>query len=123
MITGCLQVKNETYYAVLYLKVNGKRKPKWISTGLPIKGTSERKAEKAFDQIRLDYEKAFEEKERKEAEEKAREESEGSPQHSLFSRGRAANMLKCLSSKTTRSSPTTTAARPFADKQNKSRRR
>ena len=77
MITGCLQVKNDTYYAVLYLKVDGKRKPKWISTGLPIKGTSERKADKAFDQIRLDYEKALEEKERKEAEEKAHEEAEG----------------------------------------------
>ena len=36
MITGCLQQKNGLYYAVLYLKVDGKRKPKWISTKLPI---------------------------------------------------------------------------------------
>ncbi|WP_411677868.1 tyrosine-type recombinase/integrase [Caproicibacter sp.] len=73
MITGCLQQKNNTYYAVLYVKVDGKRKTKWISTGLPVAGTSQRKAQKAFDQIRLEYEQAQEEKERQEAEEKARE--------------------------------------------------
>ena len=77
MITGCLQQKNNTYYAVLYVKVDGKRKPKWVSTGLPVEGTSERKAKKAFDQIRLEYERAQEEKERKEAEEKARKLIEG----------------------------------------------
>ena len=50
MITGCLQKKNGYYYAVLYLKVNGKRKTKWIATKLPVSGTSERKAQKALDQ-------------------------------------------------------------------------
>lgn len=55
MITGCLQEKNNTYYAVLYIKVDGKRKTKWIPTGLPVEGTSDRKAKKAFDQIRLGY--------------------------------------------------------------------
>ncbi|MGN1112078.1 MAG: hypothetical protein ACI4RP_02635 [Acutalibacteraceae bacterium] len=45
-VTGSLQVKNGTYYAVLNLKdENGKRKQKWISTGLPIKG-NKRRAEK-----------------------------------------------------------------------------
>lgn len=77
MITGCLQQKNNTYYAVLYIKVDGKRKTKWISTGLPVEGTSQRKAQKAFNQIRLEYEQTQEEKERKEAEEKARELIEG----------------------------------------------
>lgn len=73
MITGCLQEKNNTYYALLYLKVDGKRKVKWISTGLTVEGTSERKAKKVFEQIRLEYEQAQEEQERKEAEEKLRE--------------------------------------------------
>ena len=62
MITGCLQQKNNTYYAVLYIKVDGKRKTKWVPTGLPVAGTSDRKAKKAFDQIRLDYEQEQEEK-------------------------------------------------------------
>lgn len=45
-VTGSLQVKNGIYYAVLNLKdENGKRKQKWISTGLPIKG-NKRRAEK-----------------------------------------------------------------------------
>ena len=77
MITGCLQQKNNTYYAVLYTKVDGKRKTKWIPTGLPVEGTSERKAKKAFDQIRLEYEREQEEKERRAAEERARELIEG----------------------------------------------
>ena len=77
MITGCLQQKNNTYYAVLYIKVDGKRKTKWIPTGLPVAGTSDRKAKKAFDQIRLDYEQEQEAKERREAEERVRELIEG----------------------------------------------
>ncbi len=56
MITGCLQKKNGYYYAVLYLKVDGKRKPKWVSTRLPVSSTSERKAQKALDEIRIQYE-------------------------------------------------------------------
>lgn len=55
MITGCLQKKNGYYYAVLYLKVDGKRKTKWIATKLPVSGTSERKAQKALDEIRMQY--------------------------------------------------------------------
>jgi len=56
MITGCLQKKNGYYYAVLYLKVDGKRKTKWVATKLPVSTTSEHKAQKALDEIRLQYE-------------------------------------------------------------------
>ena len=56
MITGCLQKKNGYYYAVLHLKVDGKRKTKWIATKLPVSTTSERKAQKALDEIRMQYE-------------------------------------------------------------------
>ena len=61
MITGSLQKKNGSYYAALNLKVDGKRKVKWIATGLPVEGTSIRKAQKALDQIRAAYEKLEEE--------------------------------------------------------------
>ncbi|MFQ8998838.1 tyrosine-type recombinase/integrase [Allofournierella massiliensis] len=68
MITGSLQQKNGYYYAVLYLKVDGKRKCKWIPTKLPVNGTSNRKAQKAFDEIRIEYEREQKEIQRKEAE-------------------------------------------------------
>lgn len=68
MITGSLQQKNGYYYAVLYIKVDGKRKCKWIPTKLPVNGTSNRKAQKAFDDIRIEYEREQEEIQRKEAE-------------------------------------------------------
>ena len=51
MITGCLQQKNGFYYAVLYLKVNGRRRCKWVPMRLPVEGTSARKAQKAFDEM------------------------------------------------------------------------
>lgn len=57
MITGCLQQKNGFYYAVLYVKVDGKRKTKWIATKLPVDTTSPRKAKIRFDEIREQYEK------------------------------------------------------------------
>lgn len=44
-MTGSLQVKNGKYYIVLNSYENGKRKPKWIATGLPEKG-NKRKAER-----------------------------------------------------------------------------
>ena len=62
MITGCLQQKNGFYYAVLYLKVNGRRRCKWVPMRLPVEGTSARKAQKAFDEIRLQYEREEEER-------------------------------------------------------------
>ena len=44
--TGSVQLKNGKWYAVLNLyDENGKRKPKWISTGLPERG-NKKKAEK-----------------------------------------------------------------------------
>lgn len=43
-MTGSLQIKNDKFYMVLNFYENGKRKPKWISTGLPVKG-NRRKAE------------------------------------------------------------------------------
>lgn len=45
-ITGNLQEKSGKWYAVLNLKDGkGKRKQKWINTGLPIRG-NKKKAEK-----------------------------------------------------------------------------
>ena len=45
MIAGHLQEKKGYYYIVLnFVDENGKRKPKWIATGLPVKG-NKRKAE------------------------------------------------------------------------------
>ena len=39
MVAGHLQEKKGYYYAVLsYYNSAGKRKTKWISTGLPVKG-------------------------------------------------------------------------------------
>ena len=35
-MTGSLQVKNDKFYMVLNSTENGKRKQKWISTGLPV---------------------------------------------------------------------------------------
>lgn len=43
-MTGSLTVKNGKYYAVLNVYENGKRKKKWINSGLPEKG-NKRKAE------------------------------------------------------------------------------
>ncbi len=57
-MTGSLQIKNDKYYAVLNLKTeNGKRKSKWISMGLPVKGNS-RKAQQRLREILDEYEKA-----------------------------------------------------------------
>ena len=43
-MTGSLTVKNGKYYAVLNVYENGKRKKKWICSGLPEKG-NKRKAD------------------------------------------------------------------------------
>ena len=43
MVAGHLQEKNNLYYIVLnYADANGKRKSKWISTGLSVKGNKKR---------------------------------------------------------------------------------
>ena len=42
-MTGSLQIKNNKYYMVLNTtEITGKRKPKWISTGLTAKGNKKR---------------------------------------------------------------------------------
>ena len=43
MVAGHLQEKNGTYYMVLnYTTAKGKRKTKWITTKLPVKGNKKR---------------------------------------------------------------------------------
>lgn len=54
-MTGSLQIKNGKYYMVLNLLEHGKRKKKWISTGLAVKG-NKRKAELILRETLLDYE-------------------------------------------------------------------
>ena len=46
MITGSVQTKHGKYYAVLNLREDGRRRQKWISTGLAVKGN--KKAAAAF---------------------------------------------------------------------------
>ena len=43
-MTGSLQIKNDKFYMIINLKENGKRKQKWVSTGLEVRG-NKRKAE------------------------------------------------------------------------------
>ena len=55
MVAGHLSEKNGIYYAVLnYSDRNGKRKSKWISTGLPVKG-NKKKAEAFLLQARQEF--------------------------------------------------------------------
>ena len=41
-MTGSLQIKNNKYYAVINLYIDGKRKQKWICTNLDVKGNKTR---------------------------------------------------------------------------------
>ena len=41
-MTGSLQIKNNKYFIVLNTYENGKRKPRWIATDLPVKGNKTR---------------------------------------------------------------------------------
>jgi len=55
MVAGSLQEKKGFFYIVLNLRdEHGKRKAKWISTGLPIKG-NKRRAETMLDEERAKY--------------------------------------------------------------------
>ena len=54
-MTGCLKIKNDTYYAVLNLKVGEKYKQKWISTKLKTKG-NKRKATEILNALIVEYE-------------------------------------------------------------------
>lgn len=45
MVAGHLQIKKNNYYIVLNLKdEQGKRRPKWIPTGIPVGGKKNEKA-------------------------------------------------------------------------------
>ena len=55
-MTGSLTVKNGKYYAVLNAYENGKRKKKWICSGLPEKG-NKRKAEAFLREKLAEYER------------------------------------------------------------------
>ena len=54
-MTGSLQIKNEKYYIVLNTTERGRRKQKWINTGLLAKG-NKRKAEKMLRDKLHEYE-------------------------------------------------------------------
>ncbi len=54
-MTGCLQIKKDMYYIVLNTYENGKRKQRWISTGLSAKG-NKRKAEQLLREALHEYE-------------------------------------------------------------------
>lgn len=55
-MTGSLTVKNGKYYAVLNVYENGKRKKKWINSGLPEKG-NKRRAEQFLREKLAEYER------------------------------------------------------------------
>lgn len=55
-MTGSLTVKNGKYYAVLNIYEDGKRKKKWINSGLPEKG-NKRKAEQFLREQLAEYER------------------------------------------------------------------
>ena len=57
MITGSLQKKRDMYYAVLGLidESTGKRRQKWISTGIPVSGNNKRRADAKLREITAEY--------------------------------------------------------------------
>ena len=57
-MTGSLQLKNNKYYVVLNLKVNGKRKQKWIATSLTTK-SGKKEREKVLRDIISQYENNY----------------------------------------------------------------
>ena len=54
-MTGSLQIKNNKYYIVLNIPGGGKRRQKWITTGLEVKG-NKRKAEQLLRETLHEYE-------------------------------------------------------------------
>ena len=59
MVAGHLQEKGEYYYIVLsYRDINKKRKTKWISTGLKLKG-NKKKAEELLLEVRKNFKPEF----------------------------------------------------------------
>ena len=55
-MTGSLQIKNDKYYIVINDCANGKRRQKWLKTGLPAKG-NKRRAEQMLRDVVQDYER------------------------------------------------------------------
>ena len=59
-ITASLQIKNNIYQVVLnYKDINGKRKQKWVSTGLTEKGNNKRLANQKMQEILTDFKKSM----------------------------------------------------------------
>ena len=59
-ITASLQVKNNIYQVVLnYKDINGKRKQKWVSTGLSEKGNNKRLANQKMQEILADFKESI----------------------------------------------------------------
>ena len=57
-ITASLQEKRNIYQVVLsYRDNNGKRKQKWISTGISVKGNNKRLANEKLEEIKQHYTK------------------------------------------------------------------
>ena len=55
-VTASLQVKNNIYQVVLnYKDINGKRKQKWVSTGLSEKGNNKRIANQKMQEILTNF--------------------------------------------------------------------
>lgn len=61
-VTGSIQTRGSKYYAVINLKdENGKRKQKWISTDIDVKGGSKKQAERFLHQKLEEYSQKAEE--------------------------------------------------------------
>lgn len=59
-ITASLQIKNNIYQVVLnYKDINGKRKQKWVSTGLSEKGNNKRLANQKMQEILADFKESI----------------------------------------------------------------
>ncbi len=59
-ITASLQIKNNIYQVVLnYKDINGKRKQKWVSTGLSEKGNNKRLANQKMQEILADFKESM----------------------------------------------------------------
>lgn len=59
-ITASLQIKNNIYQVVLnYKDINGKRKQKWVSTGLTAKGNNKRLANQKMQEILANFKESM----------------------------------------------------------------
>ena len=58
-MTGSLQIKNDKYYAVINYYEFGKRKQKWVTTGLSEKGNNKRLANQKMQEILADFKESL----------------------------------------------------------------